>query len=127
MTILQKFYQVRNRILKETIQLPVFKVPSELAYIAALKEYSSKLPVLSPQDSIICDTIRREGIFVTSLKALAIPSNHYLLTQPTNYYQQYLQLSLKINMNLLSMPVPLKLWTTQRFFSGGLKKGYLIL
>ena len=77
-TILQRFYQVRNRIIKEITQIPVFRDSSELAYTAALKEYRSKLPVISPQDFDIVDTIRREGVFVTSLKALGISSTSLL-------------------------------------------------
>lgn len=79
MTVLRRFYQVRNRILKEIIQLPVLRVPSELGYIAALKEYSSELPVLSPHDSAMVDIVKREGILVTSLEELAIPSASLLI------------------------------------------------
>lgn len=79
MTFLQKWYQVRNRTLREVFENPVFKVPSELAYKVALEKYVGNLPVLSPTDFTLFDALRHEGIFVTSLKALAIPSTPLLI------------------------------------------------
>lgn len=79
MTFTQKFYQVRNRILREIFKTPVFQVPSELAYKAALEKYVGNLPVLSPNDLTLVDILRCEGIVVTSLEALAIPSTPLVL------------------------------------------------
>lgn len=79
MTFLQKWYQLRNRLLREIYRSSVFRVPSELAYKAALEKYLGNLPALSPSDFTLVDVLRREGVFVTSLKALAIPSTPLLI------------------------------------------------
>ena len=71
--------RVRNLIFREISQIKVFRVPSELAYQSALKEYASNLPVISSLDFTIVDALRREGIFVTSLEKLGIPSTSRLL------------------------------------------------
>jgi hypothetical protein len=71
--------RVRNRILREIFQTPVVQIPSELAYKAALEKHVTKLPVLSPADLTFVDTFKREGIFITSLEALGIPSTPLIL------------------------------------------------
>ena len=71
--------RVRNRVLREIFQIPVFRVPSKLAYKAALEKYVDNLPVLSPTELTLVDAFKREGIFVTSLEALAIPSTPLLI------------------------------------------------
>lgn len=119
MTFTQKFYQVRNRILREIFKTPVFQVPSELAYKAALEKYVGNLPVLSPNDLTLVDILRCEGIVVTSLEALAIPSTPLVLNAQKKYYQQYQDICLAIKMNMLFTLVQLKLWSILSCFSGG--------
>ena len=71
--------RVRNRVLREIFQIPVFRVPSKLAYEAALDKYVDNLPKLSPTELTLVDAFKSEGIFVTSLEALAIPSTPLLI------------------------------------------------
>ncbi|BAY12038.1 phytanoyl-CoA dioxygenase family protein [Calothrix sp. NIES-2098] len=55
------------------------RIPSELVYRRELMCHSRKLPVLSPQDKIIVDTLRQEGVFITSLQNLGISKTPMLL------------------------------------------------
>ncbi len=71
--------RVRKRILREIFQAPVFRITSELAYKAALEKYAGNIPLLSPTDLALVNTFKREGIVVTSLEALGIPSTPLLI------------------------------------------------
>lgn len=70
--------RVYHRLLKEIAQIKFFQVPAEQAYQKSLKEYASYLPAISAPDSAIVDTLKQEGVFVTSLANLAIPSTSEL-------------------------------------------------
>ena len=71
--------QVRNRILRDIYRIPVFRVRYEQANKASREKYVSNLPILSPTDLNVVENLRREGVFVTSLEALNIPSTPLLL------------------------------------------------
>ena len=71
--------RVRNLIFREISQTRVFRVSSELAFQRLLKEHTDNLPVISASEFAIVDALRREGIFVTSLEKLGIPSTSRLL------------------------------------------------
>jgi hypothetical protein len=47
---------------------------SELLYRANLAKHSRRLPELSPSDRLIVATLKKEGVFVTTLDQLALPS-----------------------------------------------------
>ena len=76
--------RVRNRVLREIFQIPVFRVPSKLAYEAALEKHVDNLPELSPTELTLVDAFKSEGIVVTSLEALAIPSTPLLINAAKN-------------------------------------------
>ena len=82
--VFQFLKRIRKRILREILQIPFFRSLSELAYQRAIKKYASNLPVISPTDFAIVDALRREGIFVTSLEILEIPSTSLLLHASKN-------------------------------------------
>ncbi len=47
MTFVQRYYQVRNRILRDIYATPFWQIPSEITYKAALEKYIHQLPLLS--------------------------------------------------------------------------------
>ena len=66
-------------MLREIYQMGVFRVRSEFAYQAAVNKNTYNIPVISPSEFAMVDALRREGIFVTSLEKLGIPSTSRLL------------------------------------------------
>ncbi|MBD0263637.1 MAG: 2OG-Fe(II) oxygenase [Tolypothrix sp. Co-bin9] len=79
---------VLNLILREMFLLPVFRIPSERAYERAKDKYSSDLPVISSNDLACIKALKEEGVFVTSLEALGIPSTPQLLWAANNLLPQ---------------------------------------
>jgi hypothetical protein len=67
--------KARNRILRNIYGVPFFQAPADLVYQAALAEHLSYLPVLSAADMSLVETIKTEGVAITSLEALSIPSS----------------------------------------------------
>ncbi len=66
--------QVRNQVLKRMFEMSFVKEQADIAYQAAMQNHATNLPVLSTKDSILVETVKREGVAITSLEALAIPS-----------------------------------------------------
>lgn len=71
--------QVRNQILKNFYEISFVKNPAELDYQAAVKKYAARLPTLSATDLNLVETLKTEGVVVTSLEALSIPSTPQML------------------------------------------------
>jgi hypothetical protein len=79
-TIVKK---LRNHILKNLYQISFLQNQAERNYETAVKQHSANLPVLSVADFNLVESIRREGVVVTSLEALSIPHTEkmFLATQ----------------------------------------------
>lgn len=67
--------KARNRIIRKLAKIPFVQAQSELLYQAALNKHLVNLPVLSTSDRTLVETIKRDGVVITSLEALGIPSN----------------------------------------------------
>jgi hypothetical protein len=80
MPITKRIHQVRNKILRKIFDTPVFTIPSEIAYKEAIEGHTHKLPVLTPNDSKLVNTLKQEGIVITSLEELNIASTASVLT-----------------------------------------------
>jgi len=50
------------------------KLSSEFDYKLQSLQHRTKLPALSPADALVIKGVREEGVFITSLEALGIPS-----------------------------------------------------
>ncbi|MEA5504081.1 2OG-Fe(II) oxygenase [Halotia wernerae UHCC 0503] len=70
-TILQK---VRNRILRKIDTIPFVRYQADLAYQTALEKHIPNLPVISKNDFDVIETIKDEGVVITSLEKLEIHS-----------------------------------------------------
>jgi hypothetical protein len=66
--------QVRNKLFKNLYEISFVKNPAELEYQFAVKNHTKNLPTLSASDREIVDTLNTEGVVITSLEALSIPS-----------------------------------------------------
>ncbi|MBD2213543.1 phytanoyl-CoA dioxygenase family protein [Nostoc linckia FACHB-104] len=55
------------------------RIPSELRYRIDLMRHARKLPALSPQDKLIVEILRKEGVVTTSLQDLALPKTAELI------------------------------------------------
>lgn len=69
--LLQK---IHNRFLRNIDNLPFFQHQAELKYQEALDKHIANLPVISPTDANLIETIKNEGVAITSLSALGIAS-----------------------------------------------------
>ena len=58
-------FKIRNQLTE---------VASELVYKVDLLKHTAKLPALSASDRQILNTLKHEGVLLTSLDALSIPS-----------------------------------------------------
>ncbi|MBW4610078.1 MAG: 2OG-Fe(II) oxygenase [Hassallia sp. WJT32-NPBG1] len=67
--------KARNRIIRKLTQIPFVQAQSELLYQTALNKHLVNLPVISTSDRTLVETIKRDGVVITSLEALGIPSN----------------------------------------------------
>ena len=67
--------KARNRIIRKLTKIPFVQAQSELLYQAAVNKHLVNLPVLSTSDRTLVETIKRDGVVITSLEALGIPSN----------------------------------------------------
>jgi hypothetical protein len=71
--------KIRNQVLKRLYEIPFLQRHSDIAFRAAIQNHATKLPVVSLDDLILVETIKREGVAITSLEALAIPSASKML------------------------------------------------
>ncbi len=67
--------KARNRIIRKLTQIPFVQAQSEVVYQRALNKHLVNLPVISTSDRTLVETIKRDGVVITSLSALGIPSN----------------------------------------------------
>ncbi|NJL64997.1 MAG: 2OG-Fe(II) oxygenase [Methylacidiphilales bacterium] len=80
--------QTSNKILKRLYRIPSLQRQAELGYQEAVKQYAEHLPKLSPEDFNLVETVRREGVVVTSLDALSIPSSKKMFEVSQNLMPQ---------------------------------------
>ncbi|AKG21705.1 hypothetical protein [Calothrix sp. 336/3] len=66
--------QVRNKILQNIYEIPFWQSQLDLDYYAAKENHASCLPSISDFDLGIVEAVKKEGVAITSLEALAIPS-----------------------------------------------------
>jgi hypothetical protein len=75
-TFLQK---ARNKILREVYEISFLRDAAQRNYQVALEKHIANLPVLPANDVNLLDTLKREGVVITSLEALGIPSTPKML------------------------------------------------
>jgi hypothetical protein len=73
------FSRIQNKILRNLIRFPLIKYRTDIAYQTDIKEHFPYLPVLSTSDLNIVKAIKTQGIAITSLEELGIPSNPKML------------------------------------------------
>ncbi|MGB3655448.1 MAG: 2OG-Fe(II) oxygenase, partial [Rivularia sp. (in: cyanobacteria)] len=72
-------YKIRNEVSLNTRQLPFLCTQAELNYQAARKKHFDNLPVISDYEQDLIDELKTEGVAMTSLEALSIPSTEIVL------------------------------------------------
>ncbi len=83
--LLQK---IQNRFLRNIDNLPFFQHQAELEYQEALEQHIPNLPVISPADANLIETIKNEGVAITSLAALGIASTSSMFQAAENLMHQ---------------------------------------
>jgi hypothetical protein len=68
----------------------ISSVIPELSYRVALAQHRRKLPVLSAGDRLIVDTLKQEGVYITSLAELSLASTPNLLATANSYMSSLL-------------------------------------
>lgn len=71
--------KVLNRIIKNIYQIKILHELVDISYQNRCREYKEHIPGIFNEDLNIINTIRQEGIFITSLDELQIPSTNELL------------------------------------------------
>ncbi|MBD2292509.1 phytanoyl-CoA dioxygenase [Anabaena sphaerica FACHB-251] len=69
----------------QTLKNKINMLTSELDYRVALAKHKKKLPVLSHADNLIAQALKREGVYVTSLEHLGLPSTAQMLDSANSY------------------------------------------
>ncbi|RCJ29589.1 phytanoyl-CoA dioxygenase [Nostoc minutum NIES-26] len=62
----------------------ILALKSELGYRLALWQYRKNLPALARRDRLILDSLKKDGVYVTTLAELGFPSNLELLKAANN-------------------------------------------
>lgn len=120
---LQKIKRIPNKLKRIFIQFPIVKTVLEFAYEKQLEKYVNYLPEISPEDLTLVDSLHQEGVFVTSLQALKIPSTSLLLTNAEKLLPELLKFSSNEN-HVISLPL-FKLIKFPEIFIWGLEEGLL--
>lgn len=84
-TLIQK---AGYKILRNVEQIPFVQAQAEQSYQAALKEHVANLPILSTSDKSLLETIKREGVAITSLESLGITSTPRFFQAAKNLMQE---------------------------------------
>ncbi len=71
--------KVINRCLRKMSDIPFLRNSYELNYQTVLEEHIYRLPSIANYDLNLVDKIKREGVVVTSLESLSIPSTPEML------------------------------------------------
>jgi hypothetical protein len=74
--IAQKIY---NRILCNLYEMPCVRNPAEFHYQLSLDKHLNYLPVISTKDLTLVRTLRSEGVAITSLEELLLPSTQKMI------------------------------------------------
>ncbi len=87
--ILQKLKFAPNKIKREIRKLPIFHSLLEQNYQADLAEHKNYLPVISPEDSEIVNSMKQNGVFITSLEKLSIPPTDQMVEVAQKLVQEF--------------------------------------
>ena len=74
MTFTEKIKRVPNKIKRIILQFGLIRVISEFLYQRRIKKYVKYLPKIDLEDLKKVESLHEEGVFITSLEKLAIPS-----------------------------------------------------
>ncbi|MDZ8051832.1 MAG: 2OG-Fe(II) oxygenase [Aulosira sp. ZfuVER01] len=83
--LLQK---IQNRFLRNIYNLPFLQHQAEIEYQEAVAKHITKLPVISSTEMNLIETINNEGVVITSLDALGIPSTSSMFQAAQNLMHQ---------------------------------------
>ncbi|ABA20369.1 conserved hypothetical protein [Trichormus variabilis ATCC 29413] len=75
-TIVKK---VRNEIIRKIYRIPLFSNTADIAYQTAITQHTNHLPYLADSDLSLVKNLQEEGIVITSLTELSIPSTMEML------------------------------------------------
>ena len=79
-SVFNKLKFAPNKIRREIVKRnPVLQFVSDFAYETALKKHVEYLPALSKTDHYLVDGLRQEGVYITSLETLSMPSSDLLV------------------------------------------------
>ncbi|WP_413174000.1 phytanoyl-CoA dioxygenase [Anabaena azotica] len=68
-----------------TLNDKINSLTSELDYQVSLAKHRKNLPLLSNEDQLIAKTLKREGVYITSIENLGLPSTAQMLESAKNY------------------------------------------
>lgn len=122
MIILNKIKRIPNKIKRIFLQFTVLKIASEFFYKTQVKKYVKYLPKISPKDLTLIESLHQQGVFITSLEELQIPSTSLAIASAKKLLPE-LQVS-SSDENVISVPL-FKLIKFPEIFCWGLEERLL--
>jgi len=92
-SVLQKLKFAPNKIKREMRRLPLLKSMVQKNYEARLAEHTHALPNLSEADAAWVDVMNREGVALTSLSELSLPSTPQMIEAAQKLIRDFTQIS----------------------------------
>lgn len=115
-------YKIRNEVSLSTRQLPFLCTQDELNYQLARKRHFKNLPVISDYEQDLIDKLRTEGVAMTSLKALSIPSTELMLQSAKNLIPKIPQSTSQNKNEYVVHATPQQILEHKELFTWGLEQ-----
>ncbi len=117
--------KVINRVLRNVSDIPYIYNISQLSYQTALEKHKYHLPVVSKNDLNLIERIKHEGVVITTLEALSIPSTQEMLRAARNLIPKLPKIDAKKKNEYVVHASPQQLMKHSAIFFWGLQERLL--
>jgi hypothetical protein len=117
--------KVINRVLRNVSDIPYIYNISQLSYQTALEKHKYHLPIVSKNDLNLIERIKNEGVVITTLEALSIPSTQEMLRAARNLIPKIPKLDTKRKNEYVVHASPQQLMRHSAIFFWGLQERLL--
>ncbi|NER24865.1 MAG: 2OG-Fe(II) oxygenase [Symploca sp. SIO1C2] len=114
--------KVRNKVLRNTRQLPFLSTQAEINYREAQKQHSKNLPAISDYERDLVNKLKVEGVAMTSLEALSIPYTEQMLQAAKTLMPKIPRSISKNNDEFVVHATPQQILEHQEIFLWGLEQ-----
>lgn len=118
-----KIRRIPNKIKRLFLQFPLFEIASKQSYQKQLKKHINYLPIISPENSILVESLHQEGVCASSLQTLEIASTPLMLASSEKLVTELLKLPSN-GKHVISIPL-VKLMEYPEIFLWGMEEKLL--